>query len=471
MNLAEKIKSVCFDDGKRFVPKRNLNWLKINYPNIATEIEKSFGDKYTVSFVYKLLNSGINSLDEVPLCQVCRQNKISLSRNVIRDVCSVSCSSKMSAEKTNQTCMSRYGKKRNFGNKVQKYNIGEHHTQKNIKNLHLTENNDFMLKLQSKSNWKLVSRIFGLTNNSHSSAYRFMTNVGYPMNSISGKSNLETELYNFVLSLDSDAVRNTKSVIKPYELDVYSEKHNIAIEFNGSYYHSSGSKCDDTKMSKLHITKTELCESKNIHLFHIFENEWTDNTLREIWKSKLRVTFGKSERKIFARKCIKKTITYSEAKEFCVKNHLQGSVESGKMFEGLFHEDKLVMVVILGKSRYNSKYEYELLRMCSELNTIVVGGASRLLKPYNFISYGNRRWCNFKNNVYSKFAKYIGSSGPCYWYVDKGSVCHRSKFMKHKLAKLFGNFDSAKTEVENCYNNGLRRIWDCGNLIFVKNEE
>ena len=43
--------------------------------------------------------------------------------------------------------------------------------------------------------------------------------------------------------------------------------------------------------------------------------------------------------------------------------------------------------------------------------------------------------------------------------------------MKHKLTKLFDNFDNLKTEVENCYNNGLRRIWDCGNLIFVKDEE
>ena len=43
--------------------------------------------------------------------------------------------------------------------------------------------------------------------------------------------------------------------------------------------------------------------------------------------------------------------------------------------------------------------------------------------------------------------------------------------MKHKLAKTLKVFDNSKTEVENCYNNGLRRIWDCGNLIFVKEKE
>jgi hypothetical protein len=470
MNLAEKIKNVCFD-GKRFSPKRNLNWLKTNYPDIASEIEKLFGDKYPVSFVYKLLNNGINSLDEVPLCQVCRQNKISLSRNKIHDVCSVRCSAKKSAEKATQTCIERYGKKRNFGDRKQSYELGEHHLHRNIKNLHLIDNDDFMIKLQSRCNWRLVARIFGLTSNSHSSSYRFMNKIGYPMQSLNGKSNIETDVFKFVSSLDDTVIRNTKSIITPYELDIYSEKHKIAIEFDGLYYHSSGEKCTDEYNKKRHLDKTERCERQNIHLFHIFENEWVDETKREIWKSKLRIAFNKVVRRIYARKCIKQKISYLDAKNFCVNNHLQGFCESGKIFEGLFYENELVMVIVLGKSRYNKQYDYELLRMCSSLNTIVIGGASKLLKNYNFISYGNRRWCNVKNNVYSKFAKCIGSSGPCYWYVDKGSVYHRSKFMKHKLTKLFDNFDNLKTEVENCYNNGLRRIWDCGNLIFVKDEE
>lgn len=468
MSLLEKLKNVCFGD-RGIIPKRNLNWLKVNYPDIFKEIEKSFGDKYSVSLICKLLDEGINSIDEIPMCIVCHQNKISLKRDKIHNVCSVRCGAKLSAEKATQTCIERYGKKRNFGDR--KYKFGEHYLQKNIKNLHLIDDDVFMKKLQKRCNWKLVAKIFGLSSNSHASSYRFMSRFGYTMHSLNGKSNIESEIFKFVQSLDDSVIRNTKSIITPYELDIYSEKHKIAIEFDGLYYHSSGDKCDDERNRKRHIYKTEQCEDKGIHLFHIFENEWTDDVKREIWKSKLRIAFKMANKSIHARKCIKRKISYSEAKNFCINNHLQGFCESGKIFEGLFYENELVMVVVLGKPRYNKRYDYELLRMCSLLNTVIIGGASKLLKNYSFISYGNRRWCNSHNNVYSKFCTFIGTSDPCYWYVDKGRVFHRSRFMKYKLAKTLKVFDNSKTEVENCYNNGLRRIWDCGNLIFVKEKE
>ena len=40
---------------------------------------------------------------------------------------------------------------------------------------------------------------------------------------------------------------------------------------------------------------------------------------------------------------------------------------------------------------------------------------------------------------------------------------------KFKLKNILDVFDESKTEVENMKANGYHRIFDCGNLVFVKN--
>ena len=55
------------------------------------------------------------------------------------------------------------------------------------------------------------------------------------------------------------------------ELDIYIPENKLALEINGNYFHSElGGK----KNKYYHVNKTELCESKNIQLIHIFEDEW-----------------------------------------------------------------------------------------------------------------------------------------------------------------------------------------------------
>jgi hypothetical protein len=45
----------------------------------------------------------------------------------------------------------------------------------------------------------------------------------------------------------------------------------------------------------------------------------------------------------------------------------------------------------------------------------------------------------------------------------------RIKYQKHKLKDVLSIFDGEKTEYENMKNNGFRRIYDCGNMVFEKN--
>lgn len=274
-----------------------------------------------------------------------------------------------------------------------------------------------------------------------------------------GNSVAEDAILEYIRSLGFEAEK-TRQVIAPFELDIYVPEKKLAIEFDGLYWHSSGSKEQDI-IKHNHLKKTELCEAQGIHLLHIFENEWIDDNKREIWKSVIRNKLGKSER-IYARKCQVHQVDSKTAKEFCEYNHLQGHVPFQNA-QGLFYEDELVQLVTFGKGRYQNKTE--LLRMCTKRGYNVVGGASKLLKGKEFISYANRRWS--MGNVYSQIGmKRVGVTPPCDYYFDKGKLYHRSSYMKHMLKDKLKDYDENLTAVENCYNNKIRRIWDCGNIVY-----
>ena len=463
--MLDRIKELCFNEDKtKLIQKRNLNWLKIHHDEFYHELINAFPDT-SLSHIKTYLMNGILSNNDIPFCETCNVNKVHVREQRILKYCSNKCAIKSSStqEKTKKTCSEKYGKSRKWG-KQEKYEFGQHYLQKNIKNINNIENESIMKKLQDSGSWELVADHFGLSTNSHSSAFKFMIKNGYPIRRTNGSSKAENEIIEFVKSLGFDVEINQRNIIKPYEIDIYIPEKKLAIEFNGLYWHSSNNIEDDKFKSKYHLIKTELCEELEISLLHIFENEW--KYLKDIWKSVIAHKLGKSL-KIHARKCVIKDIDKKVAKEFCIKNHLQGSANCS-FAKGLYFNDELVMVATFGKSRYSNKIDLELIRMCTKLNLCIVGGASKITKGHSFVSYGNRRWCSQLSNVYSNFCEYTGVSDPCYWYIKNYNLYHRSTYMKHKLKNIFENFDDNLTEVENCYNNGLRRIWDSGNLVFIK---
>lgn len=318
-------------------------------------------------------------------------------------------------------------------------------------------NYDFLETIDKKHS---IEEVMNTANCSRMTAYRALEEAGF-MNT----TYTQDSIVDFIRSFyDNEIIVDTRKVIKPYEIDIYIPEFKLAIEYNGLYWHSSNSIEDDKKLSKYHLMKTEMCEEQGIHLFHIFENEWVDLNKQNIWKSMIKNKLMKSKR-IFARKCLKQKITHKQAYDFMEENHLQGG-HYGNEYYGLFYDDELVQVAIMGVSRYRKNQVQELIRLASKCGYVIVGGASKLLTGLEFISYGNRRWCSTLSNVYNEIGVLEGVSGPCYFYIDRYDIHHRSKYMKHKLSKLLDDFDPNLTETENCYKNGLRRIWDSGNLVY-----
>ena len=290
----------------------------------------------------------------------------------------------------------------------------------------------------------------------------------HPINT--GTSNDEKKLYEFILQFDKNIKHNCRTVISPYEVDIYSEKHKLAFEYDGLYWHSENS---NHTSNFYHLMKTNECEKKEIQLIHIFEDEWLYK--QDIVKSRIKNLFGVFDKTIFARKCVVKEVDSNVSKAFQEENHIQGSVNS-KVNVGLYFNDELISLMTFGKSRFDKKHEWELLRFCNKLGYHIPGAAGKLLKyfektyqPKSLVSYADRRWSQGKLYTVLGFTK-INESGPNYWYITNGSQKRfsRIQFQKHKLAKLFENFDPTKSEVENMKVNGYYRIFDCGNFVFEK---
>lgn len=281
-----------------------------------------------------------------------------------------------------------------------------------------------------------------------------------------GPSKPEIEIQEFIQSIyDGQIILNDRNVIAPYELDIYLPDKNVAIEFDGLYWHS-----DKIKPKDYHINKTNLCREKGIQLFHIFENEWQDETKRAIWKSVIKNKLGFADNRIYARKCRIVEVNNREANAFCEHNHLQGECISSIRL-GLEYEGKLVSLMTFGKARFSKDYDYELIRFCSLLNTVVIGGASKLLSYFrkhyigSIISYANLRWSD--GNLYETLGfKFIRQSEPNYFYFRGSEFKSRVAFQKHRLKDRLELFDSDKTEYENMIDNGYNRIYDCGNLVY-----
>ena len=206
-----------------------------------------------------------------------------------------------------------------------------------------------------------------------------------------------------------------------------------------------------------------------IDLIHIFEDEW-DNK-QDIIKNMIANRLGQTK-KIYGRNTTIKEVEVSDKNKFLNDNHLQGEDKS-RVKIGLYHKNELVAITTWGKPRFNKNYEWELIRYCNKIGYSVVGGFSKMLKyftnTYNvksIITYADRRYS--KGNVYLKNGfTFIKNSKPNYFYVIGNTREGRVKYQKHKLGKLFSNFDSKLTEVENMKKNGFYRIFDSGNKVFI----
>ena len=296
------------------------------------------------------------------------------------------------------------------------------------------------------------------------------------------RSIFEDEIADFIKYIvpnNEEILISDRTVLKPLELDIYIPSKNIAIECNGTYWHS------DTiggKYKNYHVNKTNKCEELNIQLIHIFEDEW--KTKKDIIKSKLCHLLnvnGTKDKKIYARNCTIKEIDSNIKNEFLIKNHIQGKDKSSIKL-GLFYDRTLVAVMTFGNLRRSMGFktnkinEYEMYRFCVDTSSLVIGAGGKLLAyfiknytPARIISYADRRWSFKTKSIYKTLGfNFLGVTPPNYWYLIHGydQLQYRYNFRKSELSKKLEVFDPTLSEWQNMKNNGYDRIWDCGHLKY-----
>jgi len=283
----------------------------------------------------------------------------------------------------------------------------------------------------------------------------------------SGPSKSEQQVASFIKSLGLQVQQSDRNILSGLEVDIVVPSKKIAIEFNGSYFHS-----DLFKHKRYHLNKTKELNNKGYRVVHIWEVDWYNN--RKIVESLLRSICGKIQTRIYARETNIQQISREDAAKFLDNNHLQGNAV-GRVFLGAYHKGQLVQVMTFSKlraatGRKHKQGSFELLRYATKTNIQVVGGASKLFnffiqnyKPNYILSYAKRDWS--EGNLYKALAmSFAGNTPPGYCYVKSRKRFSRFQFQKHKLVQ--DGADPNLTEYQIMLQNGYHRVWDCGNLKF-----
>lgn len=255
------------------------------------------------------------------------------------------------------------------------------------------------------------------------------------------QSGLEINLYNYIRDIyTGDIIRNHR--LDGKEVDIYLPEIKTAFEFNGVYWHSDLFKHRDYQKEK-----SVICQSNGINLFHIWEDDWLFKN--EIVKSMIENKIGLTKRKIMARKCLVKNIEDKNlVYDFLQENHLQGKCQFSYAL-GLFQGSELVSVMTFIK---RTNY-LELNRYCSKINTIIVGGASKI-----FSEFQKRFKCDvvtFSDNAYSTGSIYeslgfekVSDLKPDYSYLVEGIRRHKFNFRGKE--------------------NRHPKIWDAGKIKYIR---
>jgi hypothetical protein len=251
------------------------------------------------------------------------------------------------------------------------------------------------------------------------------------------------------------------------QIDVLIPSLNLAIEYNGLWWHCDS--CQAPKTKKYHIEKQRALKEKGIRTIFIWENEWEGR--QEQAKNLLLAAMKIPTVRLGARKCEFREIGHKQALVFIHENHIQPIKKKQKISLGCFHEGTLVAVATFGLHHRNSK-EIALTRFCCLPGYHIAGALSKFSKMA-FAHFG-KPLVSWADLMKSEGTGYVAAGWkvdkilkPDYFYIDTKHSC--KIVSKQSRRKSSAKTPEGMTEAEHAKLDGLARCWDCGKIKFVFN--
>lgn len=302
------------------------------------------------------------------------------------------------------------------------------------------------------------------------------------------QTSMEMDITDFIRELDPDIelIIRSKSIIYPYELDIYLPEYKLAIECNPTYTHNSTIPCFGKSVAlerDYHIKKTDICNSAGIRLIHIFGYMWSNK--QDIVKSIIRNSIGRNNYRYGARNCSIVELDGNTCRYFLNKNHMQGSMDASTRL-GLVDNksEDLLSVMTFNKLRmsmgrnHTDSNVWELSRFCNSLDTTVIGSASKLFRYFtdnynvdDIISFSDRAYTS--GNIYDTLGfKKDKILPPSYVWVNAENdiFYNRVRCQKRNLRNLFKDPSidiENKTEDMIMEEHGYVKVYNSGRLRWV----
>lgn len=285
-------------------------------------------------------------------------------------------------------------------------------------------------------------------------------------------SKINKRFYDKLLELGCNAELEKSIGNKAYDICV----DKTLIEINPTYTHNStvgpfiwGSK-REPKSTTYHLEKTQTALANGYSCIHVWD--WDDY-------NKI-INHFKPKKTLYARNLEVRIVPNDVSRKFLNDYHFQGSCNNQQIKLGLYKDDDLIQMMTFGKPRYNKHFEYELLRLCTNEDYIVVGGANKLFKyfidnynPVSIISYCDLS--KFNGSVYTNLGFDLQStSAPTrHWFnINTGRHITENLLNQRGFSQLHGDNDyklykKGDSNEQLMLENGYYEVYDCGQASYV----
>ena len=204
---------------------------------------------------------------------------------------------------------------------------------------------------------------------------------------------------------NDDITYNDKTVINPYELDVYIKKYKIGFEYDGKLWHIN---------NELDIIKTELCKNKNVILIRFKENnrKYIQDIKNQLIENLNIINI------ICNTKIIKNDIQNMDDK--LINDFVNSEI---------IDEKKIIEII----NKYDNYHQFKINEI-SLYNKLIKRG---LIDKYTSglkrdTIYWNKEKILNEIKKYTNLGDFIKKSRSCYGYIKKNNLSHLIKDLNRK---------------------------------------